>query len=236
MKHIHHIVPKHMGGSDDPTNLISLTVEEHADAHKTLYETYGKIEDYIAWKGLDGSIGKEELISIKCSIGGKKATETLKKLKICSFHNESLRAKAAEKGRESVKKMRKGFYDSSIQSKLGKLGGPKNIGFVWLTDKAINMKYTRKMQKQKSIEDFIKENPNFKIGRSEKTEIVCCPHCNKSGNSSAFKGHHFDNCYMMKDKTWKMKTTKTCLHCGKIGSGGAMIRFHFENCKKRNEK
>ena len=27
MKHKHHIVPKHMGGSDNPENLIELTIE-----------------------------------------------------------------------------------------------------------------------------------------------------------------------------------------------------------------
>ena len=45
MKHKHHIVPKHMGGSDDPSNLIELTREEHALAHKILYEQYGKKEE-----------------------------------------------------------------------------------------------------------------------------------------------------------------------------------------------
>ena len=37
--HNHHIIPKHMGGSYDPSNLVRLTIEEHAEAHKTLYES-----------------------------------------------------------------------------------------------------------------------------------------------------------------------------------------------------
>lgn len=51
MKHTHHIIPKHMGGSDDPSNLIELTIQEHAEAHKKLYEMYGKEEDKLAWYG-----------------------------------------------------------------------------------------------------------------------------------------------------------------------------------------
>ena len=56
MLHKHHIVPRHMGGSDDPSNLVELTVEEHAEAHRKLYEEHGLKEDYIAWKALDGQI------------------------------------------------------------------------------------------------------------------------------------------------------------------------------------
>lgn len=41
IKHLHHIVPKHMGGSDDASNLVELTVEEHAEAHRKLWETNG---------------------------------------------------------------------------------------------------------------------------------------------------------------------------------------------------
>lgn len=34
MGHLHHIIPKHMGESDDPDNLVELSIEEHAEAHK----------------------------------------------------------------------------------------------------------------------------------------------------------------------------------------------------------
>jgi hypothetical protein len=50
-----------MGGTDDPSNIVELTVEEHADAHRKLYEQYGKLEDYYAWQGLSGNITKREI-------------------------------------------------------------------------------------------------------------------------------------------------------------------------------
>ena len=62
MNHKHHIIPKHMGGTNNPSNLIELTVEEHAEAHRLLWEQYGNWQDNVAWKALSGHIGKEEII------------------------------------------------------------------------------------------------------------------------------------------------------------------------------
>ena len=58
--HIHHIIPRHAGGSNDPSNRIELTVEEHALAHKKLFFIYGRWQDEIAYLALEGQIGKEE--------------------------------------------------------------------------------------------------------------------------------------------------------------------------------
>jgi len=60
MKHLHHIVPKHAGGTNDSSNLIELTVEEHAEAHRLLWEQYGRWQDKIAWKTLSGQISIQE--------------------------------------------------------------------------------------------------------------------------------------------------------------------------------
>jgi len=60
------------GGTDDPQNIKNLTPLEHAEAHKKLYEEYGKIEDYLAWKGLEGFLGKEEIIYQLMVENGKK--------------------------------------------------------------------------------------------------------------------------------------------------------------------
>ena len=58
-----------MGGTDDPSNIVLLTVEQHADAHRVLFEEHGKQEDYIAWKALSGQLGKEELLHERAKLG-----------------------------------------------------------------------------------------------------------------------------------------------------------------------
>ena len=72
MKHLHHIIPKHMGGNDEPENLIELSIEEHAEAHRVLYEKYGHWQDMVAWKGLLGLLTSDECTFIAIREGGKK--------------------------------------------------------------------------------------------------------------------------------------------------------------------
>lgn len=73
--HNHHIIPRHMGGSDNPSNLIRLTIEEHAEAHRKLFETYNKPEDKLAWLALSGLLNMTEISReaqrIGSSRGGK---------------------------------------------------------------------------------------------------------------------------------------------------------------------
>ena len=73
--HEHHIIPKHMGGSNDPSNLIVLTVEEHSEAHRLLFLHHGKQEDYIAWLALAGINTMSETKRLVQSLGLKNATE-----------------------------------------------------------------------------------------------------------------------------------------------------------------
>ena len=83
--HKHHIIPRHAGGTDAPDNIVRLTPEEHAEAHRLLYEEYGRWQDKLAWQGLAGHIGKEEIIAEKYKHRlGTKLTEEHKK-KISEF-------------------------------------------------------------------------------------------------------------------------------------------------------
>ena len=58
--HIHHIIPRHAGGTDDEWNKVRLTTEEHALAHKKLFFIYGRWQDELAYLALEKQIGKEE--------------------------------------------------------------------------------------------------------------------------------------------------------------------------------
>ena len=75
MLHKHHIIPRHMGGTDDPDNLIELSIEEHAAAHLTLYEKYGKTEDLYAYKALSNQMD-DECQMAKSVLGGKKSSNS----------------------------------------------------------------------------------------------------------------------------------------------------------------
>ena len=77
--HTHHIIPRHAGGSDEPSNLVELSIEEHALAHKKLYEEHGRQQDLVAWKGLESEIGKEEFNQLVGSVFGKLGNEGVPK-------------------------------------------------------------------------------------------------------------------------------------------------------------
>ena len=105
--HSHHIVPKHIGGSDDPSNIVLLTISEHAEAHRILYEKYGRWQDKLAWRGLEGLIDKGHICA---EIGRKqflKMTQTQIPCDHCgrliSMHNMSRHLFLCTNGQEGVK-------------------------------------------------------------------------------------------------------------------------------------
>lgn len=87
--HNHHIIPRHAGGTDDPSNLMKLTVEEHAEAHRRLWEEHGRLGDKAAWEMLSGQIayGLETLREIyraggRMSHGRRHTQETKDKISV----------------------------------------------------------------------------------------------------------------------------------------------------------
>jgi hypothetical protein len=131
MKHKHHIKPKHEGGTDDPENLIELSIEEHVEIHRLLYEENGKIQDFLAWKGLAGLMTKEEIVKSLLSYAGKKGGSsgkgvTGKRANGAIANWEKNKDKLLEVLRENGKK-------------YGHLGGPKR-DWIWIHNEKENKK------------------------------------------------------------------------------------------------
>lgn len=172
MKHKHHIIPKHMGGSDDPCNIIELTVEEHAEAHRILFEKYGKEQDYLAWRGLGGIIDKQNIVKEACSLAGKKSNK--KRLEdgthiwLDGEHQRNKQLKRLEDGTHN-------FLNPELRKK-------QKIAIQKLL-KENNPVYS---QISKGKNKFVSDIP---------TKIkLLCPHCNKEGPKPQMIQWHFDNC------------------------------------------
>lgn len=75
IRHKHHIVPKHSGGTDDPSNLIEVSITQHAMWHYANWSLHKRPEDFLAWKGLSGQYSKQQIIRevqlLGASRGGK---------------------------------------------------------------------------------------------------------------------------------------------------------------------
>lgn len=96
LKHTHHIIPKHIGGSDNSDNLIELTVSDHAEAHRQLWEKHGRWQDYLAWQGLSGRMDKEDIIREKIRLAntGRSNVNKGKKLSPRSIETRNKISKA----------------------------------------------------------------------------------------------------------------------------------------------
>lgn len=123
-----------MGGSDSPENLVELTIEEHAEAHRILFEKYGKIEDYWAWKGLSGQIGKEDILLEISKENGKRLGKYMyeNKLGIFSMSKDERLPYIKKGGKASGQKN----AESGHCAEIAHLGGKAASGMTfWYNSK-----------------------------------------------------------------------------------------------------
>ena len=180
--HKHHIIPKHAGGTDDPENLVELTVADHAEAHRKLYEEHGRWQDRIAWHGLSGIIGNEEVIS----------------------QASSERMKGVPKSKEHVAKM-----SASMKNRKPDTECPHchRVFHKWHF-----VQYHGDRCKQSPDYDPAKDTKRNQMSKTHKNKIVSqetkrklsesyrpaakklCVHCNWYGDPGNYAKCHGDNC------------------------------------------
>ncbi len=142
--HNHHIIPKHMGGTDDDWNLLKgITVKQHAIEHLKLFYLHGKEEDLMAYQFLMFGQGSANVSKKLLSEWGKKGYETSKR-------NGTLHTWTKEDSKKGIQKLKEIYpegvwkgrkHNQESKDKIGKTNsikqkGKKNsqYGTMWITN------------------------------------------------------------------------------------------------------
>jgi len=246
--HKHHIIPRHMGGSDNSENLIELSITEHAEAHRKLYEEHGRWQDKIAWQGLLGLIGYDDILremnaarrgenhpfygqprsestkqKISESLQGHKVSDNTRKL----WQQQRTGRVVSEDTKQKISAGNKGKIRSEEYKE--KLRVPKSDEHKKKISAGNKGKIRSEEDKQKTR--------LARLGKTDSDET-------KKKKSEAQKGRKITwdlkattpeaNEKRSKSLTGKQKPVIMCPHCGKSGGAPQMKQWHFDNCKGKN--
>ena len=164
--HKHHIIPRHAGGTNDSSNIRELTVEEHAEAHKVLWEEHKNYFDFLAWKALSGQIKMSEASNLAWIAGSYKGGYASKPNKVPAWNKTEL-------------------YCVGCHKKIK----PSDKGHKICFRKKYNLELRPNQKNKFSKGDF----RCIEIAKKNNS-LTNCPHCGKSGQYRAMKRWHFDNC------------------------------------------
>ena len=109
IKHKHHIIPRHAGGTDDPSNLIELSIEEHAQAHLNLYEQHGDQRDLLAHRMLLGQVTNAEANALLRKLPKTQQHKDKISVAVSGAKNGMYGKKTSQKQKDAVSKATKGI-------------------------------------------------------------------------------------------------------------------------------
>lgn len=150
-----------MGGSDDPSNLVELTIEEHVEAHKKLWEEHGRWQDRIAWLTLSGQISGAEATRLKIIESNKTRVYSKETKDKISKSNKGKRKSIATEFKKGIR------VSPNTEFKSGNIPWTKGIK-NWMSDdhkKAIvesNKKYKKGLGLRRSEEQKQKISKSLK--------------------------------------------------------------------------
>lgn len=177
MEYRHHIIPRHewkkrfgnLIGFNKSDNWVILTLEQHIQVHKLLYELNGIEYDRIAFMVLSGLIGNEEAARKASSFAniGNKNSLGVKRTPLQNLENSN---------RQKGKAHNRGYKFTKVQSleqSIRMLGNKNGKG--------------SKRTKEQSLAQSIRQDG---IPQSK----VSCLYCKKTGGILAMKRYHFGKC------------------------------------------
>lgn len=233
----HHIIPRSLGGTDDPDNIVRLTAREHILAHWALTKMVTgpdryKMERAFAMMMADPlNCGKRKLSvtqAVRCRESNR--ISTLEQWKDPEFVDmQRNKAKAQWQDPEFAARMREN----------GRTQMKKNWEDLDYRTRSIS-----RMQAQVTTQDF-RDNQSKRMQErwqdpeyvsKRRNDIIAS---NKARVESG--AHNFLNSDIQKvtalrrisEGTHNFTQVHTCPYCGKVGKGPQMRRYHFEACKSK---
>ena len=212
---IHHIIPRCMGGSNDKTNLVSLTPEEHFVAHQLLVKIYPN--------------NPKLVYAVRMMCFGNRRSNKLYGWIKRRYSNERTLFKYSDLSRKKMSESR-GHY--------GRRFGPHLTETKRKISKAITIWMTDEVKQNQSLKmsgRVLTEEHKNKI--SEKAKLRTNSEETRRKISEANKGRIISEDARRKSsetQSGKKQEIISCPHCSKIGGRSNMLRYHFNNCKVRN--
>lgn len=228
---MHHIIPRHMSGTNENSNIVKLTGREHYIAHWLLYKIHGDHKSAFAW----------QCMSSKGNSGKRYSSRTFEYAKRAwSKHMKEFNAKRITSD-ETRKKM----------SDAKKGATPWNKGLIFpmparcIIAREMYNKKPEVCKQCKSPLSFEKRKNTYCGNRcahldpENPTRVASKkPHI-KGSREYRFKEGHVVPDDVKAKISKKLKGFKRpvieCPHCGKVGADGLMKRWHFDNCKLKGE-
>lgn len=192
----HHIIPKCIGGTNDPTNLVLLTGKEHFIAHKLLCEIYldnNKLH-YALWR----------MMNLQSKKHVRNYNISSREYERCKSVQSKLVQQLGNRNKHLVSE------ETRNKMRLAKLGTTISNE----TRKKISNTLSGHKQKPETIElrrSKLIGKPGYWLGKTRSIDhkqkikntlsnkpIITCPHCSKSSKANCFKFYHFENCKFKK--------------------------------------
>lgn len=203
----HHILPRCMGGSDHPSNLVPLTPEEHFVAHQLLVKIHPS-NSKLALAALMMTAGKYRTnrlygwIRRRFSIAMSEMPRTAKQMAAC--HEGRRRKGTTDEHRLLLSLALSGKAKSETHRQA-------------LSIARKNLNYTPELREK------LAANKGKKLTEAQYQAFVL------ANKGKPLTEEHKNKLRVPKGSQQKV----TCPHCGKHGGKSLMLRWHFDNCKEK---
>ena len=193
----HHVVPRCLGGGDEPSNLVPLTPEEHFVAHQLLVRIHPDDQSLVfaAWAMTHGRNGQNKRYGWLRRKHASAISTRLSGIKRGPFTDEHIRKLSEAKAGRTLDDQHKQKIAISVAAHARTYAARQKVSAVHRGAKRSDETRARISQalagKPKSAEHAAK---SAAAQRGKAQPVVVCPHCGKQGGKPIMARYHFDNC------------------------------------------